>query len=171
MFQWLADNVENVLHRNIQERLEAAGATWLSLSRSLAPVKSGFLRAEEGYTVANGVLTLTMGAYYDIFQEFGTRNIRPHPHVRPALNAMSRILGSEVVMDFNTLGPSAWGGIHYVHTSTGKAGRYVQPSRIQPKPLTGRQKQHVREHLLPSGAALHTGNVKRAKFKVRRHGS
>ena len=163
MFQWLGDQVENVLRQNIDERLQAAGATWLSLSRSMAPKKTGFLAAEEGFTVANGVLTLVMGAPYDIFQEFGTRNIRPHPHVRPALNAISRILGSEVVMDFNTIGPSTWQGLH------AHKGTFIKPSSIQPRPLTRAQHEHVRKHLMPVSAALHRGNVKRAKFRVRRH--
>jgi hypothetical protein len=161
-FQWLGGQVENLLRRNIDERLYEAGSQWLVMSRALAPHRTGFLAAQEGFTVVNGVLTLVMAAPYDIFQEFGTRNIRPHPHVRPALNAMARIFGSDVVMDFNTIGPSTWQGIH------AHKGTFIVPSAIQPRPLTRAQHEHVRKHLMPVSAALHRGNVKRAKFRVRR---
>jgi hypothetical protein len=130
------------------------------MSRSLAPVKTGELRAMEDYRVQGNELILIMGSGHDLFQEFGTRNIPPHPHVRPALNAISRIWGTNVVLDFNAPYISS-PVLHH-------KGSFIVPSGIQPKPLTAKQRHHVQNVLKPSAKGLHRGNVKRAKFRVRR---
>lgn len=156
-FQWLGDQVVQAVNRDIDLMLNQAGTLWLQRSQALAPVRTGRLRAEEDYQVADRTLVLIMGAPYDIFQEFGTRNIPPHPHVRPALNEMSRIFGTSVEMVFNRPGGSQWSGIH------AHEGGFVLPHDLTPK-----QRAHVARHLLPVSKSLHRGNVRRAKFRVRR---
>jgi len=163
VFTWLGDRVLQAVGYDIDARLQAGGAAWLQRSRALAPVRTGELRAREGFEVSNHTLTLIMGAPYDVFQEFGTRNTRPHPHVRPALNAISVPWGGSVVMDFNRLGGSLWAGM-YAH----QAG-FVEPgpSKRYGK-LTPRQREHVRRHLMPVSRQFYRGNVRRARFRVRR---
>ncbi len=154
---WLGQKVLDGVLGDIDMRLRQGGEAWLAESRALAPVKSGRLRAEEGYRVENRTLILMMGAPYDIFQEFGTRTIRPHPHVRPAMAAIGRIFGGDIEMNFNTMATGMWTGIHAFE------GGFVVP-----KNLTAKQRMHVQRHLLPVSKRLHRGNVKRAKMRVRR---
>ena len=161
-FKWLGGQVLNAVLGDVDDRLRQGGAAWLAMSRSLAPVKTGRLREEEGYTVANGVLSLNMGAPYDVFQEFGTRTLYPRPHVRPAMAAIGRVWGGEIEMNFNALSSAQWQGIFAYQ------GGFVVPSGIQPRPLTRAQHAHVQKHLLPTSRRLHRGNVARAKFRVRR---
>jgi hypothetical protein len=155
--KWFGRQVQDALLGDLDQRLEQAGAAWLAMSRSLAPVKTGRLRAEEGYRVRDGTLTLIMGAPYDIFQEFGTRNIPPHPHVRPAMAAIGRVFGGTIALQFNTLARGPWTGIHAV------GGGFVVP-----RGLTAKQLHHVRSRLLPVSQRLHRGNVRRARMTVRR---
>ena len=155
--------LDNLLQRNITERLQVAGTAWLARSRALAPVRTGRLRDEEDFIVEGNRLRLILGAPYDIFQEFGTRYIRPHPHVRPALNEIGRIFGAHITMDFNTMSSAAWQGVYH------HKGQYIVPSAIQPKPLTAKQRAHVAKHLVPSGKQHYKGNVKRAQMRVRKH--
>lgn len=154
-FQWLGSQVTGFVDRLVEQKLRASGAEWLAISRSLAPVDTGRLRAEEDFRVIGKTLTLIMGTPYDIFQEFGTRYIRPHPHVRPALNAIGRIWGTTIEMEFAA--PQIARPI-FAHK-----GGFVVPQELTPK-----QRHHVVTHLLPTSRRLHRGNVKRAKFRVRR---
>jgi hypothetical protein len=162
VFTWLGDQVAALVNRDVQSKLEQSGAAWLAMSRAMAPVKTGALRAAENYRVEGNTLVLIMGMPYDIFQEFGTRNIRPRPHVRPALNAIGRIWGTSVEMEFNAP--------YIASPILAHKGDFVIPSGIQPRPLNARQKHHVQNVLRPSAKGLHKGNVKRAKFRVRRFG-
>ena len=156
-FQWLGDQVTGFVDRQVDQRLNAAGVAWLARSQALAPVKTGYLRSQEDYQVIGRTLTLIMGAPYDVFQEFGTRTLRPRPHVRPALLEMRRIFGTDVALEFNRPGGSQWGGIF------ASGADFVVPSNLTPK-----QREHVRQHLIPASAKLHRGAVKRAKMRVRR---
>lgn len=165
-FTWLGNKVADFVFGEIDARLNASGQQWLAMSRALAPVRTGRLRAEEGYTVANRTLTLIMGAPYDIFQEFGTRNMRPHPHVRPALNAIGRIWSGNIEMAFNA--PEMHGLL--AHTGMGrKTAGYTASTHPSFRPLTARQAAHVEKHLIPGIKKHHRKNVKRAKFTVRHY--
>lgn len=156
-FQWFGDRVLNAVLGDIDARMVTAGNQWLSISRSLAPVRTGELRAREDFQVVDHTLVLILGAPWDVFQEFGTRTLAPRPHVRPALAAIGRTLGFDVEMHFNRPGGSTWGGIHATE------GGFVVP-----KGLTRGQRLHVQRHLVPMSQRLHRGNVKRAKVRVRR---
>lgn len=156
-FQWFGEKVRDAVLGDIDRRLVEAGHQWLAASRALAPKRSGRLAAEEDFQVADHTLILIMGAPYDIFQEFGTRYLPPRPHVRPALHQIGRLFGGEILMDFNAPGPIPWAGIHATE------GGFRLPAG-----LTHKQRQHVQRHLVPVSKRLHFGNVKRAKFRVRR---
>lgn len=162
VLSWFGDKVAALVNRDVQSKLEQSGAAWLAMSRAMAPVKTGELRAREDFRVEGNTLVLIMGAPWDILQEFGTRNMRPHPHVRPALNAISRVWGTSVELDFNAP--------YIVSPVLHHKGDFVIPSGIQARPLTAKQKHHVQHVLRPSAKGLHRGNVKRAKIRVRRHG-
>jgi hypothetical protein len=153
--QWFGGRILQGVYDWRDQKLHEAGAACLAQSRALAPKKTGFLASQETYQVANGTLTLILGASYDIFQEFGTRNIHAHPHVRPALNAVGRIFGA-VEMQF--------AAPFIASPVLAHKGSYVVP-----KNLTQRQRRHVAQDLLPVAQRLHRGNVRRAKFRVRRH--
>lgn len=153
---WLGDRVLAAALGDLDRRMVDAGNRWLAMSRSLAPFRTGRLRAEEDFQVADHTLILIMGAPYDIFQEFGTRHIRPHPHVRPALNAIGHTLGFDLQMEFNR--PEA----------TGQWIRAQGAGFVLPSTLTRRQRQHVQRHLVPVSRWHHHGNVRKARMRVRR---
>jgi hypothetical protein len=156
-FKWLGDKVIDGVFGDIDMRLRQGGEAWLAESRALAPVKTGFLRAEEDYQVQDRTLRLILGADYDIFQERGTRFIRPHPHAIPALAAIGRIFGGSVEMHMNRPGGDLWHGV-MVH----------QGMTTVPRGLTGKQVAHIRRHVAPTAARLHRKHGKRAKIVVRR---
>ncbi len=140
-------------------------------AQALAPFKSGALRGSIRYEVSGGgggvrlglgglytagkTLIIEVGVPYGIFQEFGTRHIRPHPYIRPALNEIGRIFGAELGIQFNT---PTYGSPVYAH----------QAGFTHPKHLTNRQKAHIATHLLPASKRHFKGNVKRAKLHVRK---
>jgi hypothetical protein len=160
VLNWFGSQISALVNRDVTSKLEQSGAQWLALSRALAPVKTGELRAREDYEVKGNELTLILGAPWDIFQELGTRNMRPQPHAQPALNAISRIWGTSVTMQF--MAPAIASPILY------HKGKFIVPSGIQSRPLTAKQHRHVQQHLVPSARRHWRGNVKRAKFRARR---
>lgn len=161
-FAWLGQKVSDEVFGEIDNRLTRAGYAWQARAEQLAPVKTGALRSSLYFRVADRTLTVGVGVGYGIFQEFGTRNIRPHPYIRPALNELGWLFGAELGMEFAAPGMGTWQGI-YAHQ-----GSFVVPSGIQPRPLTRAQHEHVRKHLMPTSKRLHKGNVKKAKMTVRR---
>lgn len=165
-FRWLGDQVMAFVDRKVEDRLFATGERVVARARQLAPVDTGALRESIGFVVAGSglrrTLSIQVGMPYGIYQEYGTRNIPPHPFIRPALLEMGRMWGIDLNLSFAHAGPRTWQGIH--HT---REGRYVVPSAIQPKPLTSKQRHHVETRLIPSAAALHRGNVARARMTVR----
>lgn len=163
-FQWLGDKVQAAVLGDIDAKLQASGAQWQAMSRALAPKKTGYLASQETYTVSNHVLTLHLGAPYDIFQEFGTRFMRPHPHIRPALNAIGRVWGGSIEMDFAV----PFIGMP-IYASVGRNAGSRPVHFAVPHGLTHKQKRHVERHLMTTSKKLHKGNTARAKFKTHRH--
>lgn len=168
-FRWFGDQVKQAVLNHVDGRLHQTGERVVARAQQLAPVDTGALRSSIGYIVAGEglfrTLVIDVGMPYGIYQEFGTRNIPPHPFLRPALNEIGRLWGVEIQMAFAHGGPSTWQGVYYAHQR--RTPGYVIPSAIQPKPLTDRQRAHVANVLAPSAARLHRGNTKRAKMVVR----
>ena len=164
-FPWFGQQVKDWVLQKVDDRLHQTGDRIVSRAQQLAPVDTGALRNSISYIVAGEGLVRTLvidvGMPYGIYQEYGTRNISPHPFIRPALLEIGRLWGIDVQMTFAHGGPTTWQGVY--HTQ----GRYVVPSAIQPKPLTPKQRVHVENRLAPSGKAMHRGNVRRAKMRVR----
>lgn len=161
-FQWLGDKVLGAVLGDIDRRMVDAGNRGLAVMQAMAPRRTGFLASQESFAVVDHTLVFRFGAPYDVFQEFGTRYIRPHPHIRPGLRAIGHTLGFDIELQFNRPGGPQWHGI-FAHQ-----GGFIVPSGIQPRPLTQAQHAHVRRHLMPTSKRLHRGNVKRARMVVRR---
>lgn len=54
-------------------------------AKILAPIDTGRLRASISPTLKGHLLTVQDNVEYGIFQELGTRKMKPHPFLKPAL--------------------------------------------------------------------------------------
>lgn len=170
-FQWLGNQVKQKVDTYIDKKMWDTGIAVVAKAQALAPVKTGALRASIGFVVAYNemggrhTLSIQVGMPYGIFQELGTRNIPPHPFIRPALNEMSRIWGFDVEMQFAGMGYNAASGTGFhglIHTKGGFAGS----ASHRFKPLSHKQIRHVEHVLKPSAKRHWRGNVKRARLTV-----
>ena len=169
-FQWFGQQVKAKIDRVIDDKMHRCGEAIVARAQALAPVRTGALRDSIAYVVAYNemggrhTLSIQVGVPYGIYQEFGTRNMDPHPYIRPALNEISRIWGFDVHMQF-----AAVPGHAGLLASTGKgfkrAGFAASASKHW-KPLTPKQAHHVEHVLKPSIQKYHRGNVKRSKMYV-----
>lgn len=167
-FTWLGDKVKQGVSDLIERNLIKAGERVVARAQQLAPVRTGALRNSIGYVVAinpggKSVLSIQVRVPYGVYQEFGTRNIPPHPFIRPALNELPRIFGGTLSMDF-----AGTGGGPGLLASTGAGRRPGYAASHLPgfRPLTARQAAHVQRTLVPGVKKYHKGNVKRARFTV-----
>lgn len=156
-FQWLGDKVLGAVLGDIDRRMVDAGNRGLAVMQAMAPRRTGFLASQESFAVVDHTLVFRFGAPYDVFQEFGTRYIRPHPHIRPGLRAIGHTLGFDIELQFNRPGGPQWHGIFATGGMT-----------VVPRGLSGHRLAHVRQHLATTNKRLHRGNVKKAKMVVRR---
>lgn len=167
-FQWFGDKVATWVGQQIDNRLHQAGQRIVARAQQLAPVKTGALRNSILYVVGESAgltghyLSIQVGMPYGIYQEFGTRNIPPHPYIRPALIEAGRIFGAETQMQF------ASPGTHGLLAGTGLGMQAGFAATAHPafRPLTERQKRHVKGVLIPSVKKLHRGQVRRTRFRV-----
>ena len=170
---WFGDaagKVKEWVHAKVEARLFVLGERIVSRAKQLAPVKTGALRDSIGFVVAyddgGGMpsLHVQVGEPYGVYQEFGTRNIPPHPFIRPALNEAGFMVGLDVNVGFaghaNHHGLLATTG----RTPGGHAGFAMHHRNT--RPLSQKQLHHVETVLKPSIKAHHRGNVKRAKITV-----
>lgn len=169
-FDWFGAKVLHQVNTDIDLRMREAGEKIVSIAKGLAPVKTGALRDSIDYLVVYNEsggkheLLIQVGESYGIYQEFGTRNIPPHPFIRPALNAV-KVFGYDIGMEFQA-SELPWPGLH-AHTGPGGAGFSKPISHPGWKPLTARQQHHVEHVLTPSIRRMNRGNVKRATMRVR----
>ena len=153
--QWFGQRIINALEQRVVQGLHRAGTQVVAKAKTLAPVDAGFLRSSIDYQVIGKTLTIRVGAPYGMFQEFGTRYIRPHPYIRPALNEIGRVLGGSIGMEF---------AVPFINQPI----LAHQAGFVLPKGLTAKQREHVARHLLPTSKRLYRGNVRRAKLRTRR---
>ncbi len=159
-FYWRGNEIQDDVSRRITAQMLALGRQVVAIAERLAPKKTGRLATSISFdwNQADFTLVFLVDALYGMFQEFGTRNIPPHPYMRPALNMVGSVFGFNLEMAFANLPP-----IHAPLITHG-AGFHL------PSTLTGRQLAHVRRHLLPTSKRHHIGNVKRARVHVRQYG-
>lgn len=168
MFRWFGDQVRRFVADRIDRNMRGMGEQVVARARQLAPVRTGALRASIDYTVTGEsgerpTLTISVGMPYGIFQEFGTRNMAPHPFIRPALIEAGRAWGFDLEASF-----AATPGHAGLLASTGRGARpgFAASSSPRFRALTPRQLHHVETRLRPSVRQLHRGNVKRTRFTV-----
>lgn len=170
-FNWFGDRIKQAIDRHIDNKMHQTGQAVVARAQALAPVKTGALRASIYYLVqynesgGRHVLHIRADVPYAIFQEFGTRNIPPHPFIRPALNEMSRIWGFDVNMGFAGQGYNAQAGTGWHGLLAGNRG-FAASASHRFKPLTTKQVHHVRTKLIPTSKRLHRGNVRRSRMTV-----
>lgn len=175
--RWGGRKIQDIINDKIDGNLYETGEIVVSRARQLAPVRTGALRDSIDYIILHGEsgerseLRITIGEPYGIYQEFGTRNISPHPFIRPALLEARRIWGFDLNVNFAGAGYSATQGgpWHGLLAGTGKGHRvagFAASASPRWKPLTWKQVTHVEQVLKPSIQRLHRGNVKRSKFTV-----
>ncbi len=169
-FQWFGDKVKAAINRHLDDKMHQTGAAVVARAQAMAPVRTGALRASISYLVqyneagGRSTLHIQVGMPYGIYQEFGTRNIPPHPFIRPALNEIGRIWGFDVNMQFAAV-PGHAGLLAGTGHGRSQAG-FAASASPRFRPLTPKQIGHVEKSLIPSIKRHHRGNVKRARFSV-----
>jgi HK97 gp10 family phage protein len=175
--RWGGQKIQDIINERIDNNLYETGEVVVAKARQLAPVDTGALRDSIDYIILHNEgqgrseLRIMIGVSYGIYQEFGTRNIPPHPFIRPALLEARRIWGFDLNVNFAGTGYSAatGGPWHGLLATTGRGHRvagFAASASPRWKPLTERQKLHVERKLIPSIKQWHRGNVKRARFTV-----
>jgi len=156
---WFGDRITKMVKDRADAKQRATGEAIVARAKQLVPVDTGKLKASIGYTYRQSDMTLQIyvDEIYGVFIEYGTRYIKPHPYIRPALNEFGRIWGVSVEMAFAAPTAGTWTGM-YAH----------QAGFAHPRSLTAKQRAHVRQHLMPTSKRLYRGNVRRAKMVVRR---
>lgn len=158
-FNWDAAAVIDDVHARIAANMLEMADRVVSLAESFAPKKTTRLAQSIGYDWNYQDLTIvfTVGVDYGIFQEYGTRNMPPHPYLRPAINLVGPIYGFHVEMVFvNTP--------EYNQPVLAVGSRFATPPT-----LSAKQEARVRENEAYSKKYYHSrGNVHRARLHARR---
>ncbi len=141
-FVWNGPQVEQEVYLRIKTELNNLGTFLVSKMKSFAPVDTGLLKSSIQFTSATQELSITVyvGPFYGIYQEFGTRYIKPHPYVRPAL-----LEGAER-WKFGTLQIDLYPAAQVLEPLRAHGSGFHLPGR---QLLTRSQEQHVARHLTP----------------------
>lgn len=154
--EWFGDLFKQGVDLRIQQEMHRIGREVVASAKIFAPYKTGELRKSihYDYNTADYTLTFVVDAPYGIFQEYGTRYMKPNPYLRPAMN-MQKIFGFNLEMAFaNT--PSIRNPL-----------RAIGATFDIPEGLTAKQKAHVKKYLIPRSEAHFISNVSRAKMFLR----
>lgn len=130
----------------ISDRMMIAGRAMVGIAKALAPVDTGFLKENIYFTYNPDakLLTLHSDAFYSIYNELGTYRMKPHPYMRPAINAAApsfltgRITGVATQMMVGT-----------------SMDQHQLPRLIQP---------HIRPHIAAANMTHNVGAAARSKF-------
>lgn len=150
---------DNEITRHLNDGMLNLGKLIVNIARRYTPVKTGTLQRSErfDYNFATYTLTFISDVGYDIFVEFGTRYMQPRPHWRPAINTVGPIYGYNIEMSY--------ANIPEIQAPILAAG----PGFHLPSTLTAKQREHVRQHLLPTSKRHFISNVRRARMNIRRY--
>lgn len=145
--------VESQVLQRIDQELMHIGSFIVSAMQGYAPVDTGALRTgiHDIFDPASHSVTIYSPARYSVWQEFGTRFIRPHPYIRPAIFDASKRWSFDVTL---FLHPPAQKSEPLRATTSG----FKLPKHQR---LTPAQEAHVRKHLIPTSRKF------AAKFKRR----
>lgn len=159
-FQWHGDEFSREVRQRANDELTKLGNFLVDRMKQLAPVDTGFLRdsIEYEHRPEQLMIVVRVGPGYGIYQEFGTRFIKPHPYIRPAL--------------FEAAGHWKFGAITVTlrpplqksEPLRASSGGFKLPRRQK---LTTRQIAHVNKHLRPTSRRFAAGFKRRkVKFSV-----
>lgn len=151
---WVADQI-----RELDTKLAAFGGHLVSAMQQFAPFDTGALRDSivDTYDASTHTLTIYIGMGYGVYQEFGTRFIRPHPFIRPAILEYSEVFQAWGLSAELVIHPPAQISEPLRATSSG----FRLPKRQK---LTPAQVAHVRKNLTPVSKSF------AGKFKWRKIG-
>lgn len=142
--------------------MAALGGFLVGHMQQYAPVDTGALKLSmaDQYDPSTFTLYISIGMPYAVYQEFGTRNIPPHPFIRPTIidaAAAYPWIEWDVLLNLNPVivSPS--------HLKASASGFRVPKSAR----LTAKQLAHVNTVLRPTSKRL-AGQIRRAgvAFKV-----
>ncbi|MDR3582590.1 MAG: hypothetical protein P4L67_04925 [Candidatus Pacebacteria bacterium] len=136
--KWIDDLVE--------KRMHAAGQAMVAIAETMVAVDSGDLQKSIGYRYDRATKTLTLyaGTNHAIPQEFGTWKMRPHPFLRPAMNAA---------------GPAFLTGKMAGVSTNISAGTSINPNHT-PRKI----KANIRPHISAANAMHNVGVTKRTSL-------
>jgi hypothetical protein len=161
-FSWNGDEIEREVMEAIDDRMVALGGFIVEHMQGYSPVDTGAMRAgmHDQYDYATHTLYVYSPASQSVWQEFGTRNMKPHPYMRPTiLDVGPTWMGMPIEWEL-ALRPPAQISEPLRATSSG-----FRLPRSQK--LTAAQTEHVRKNLSPVSRSF-AGKFKRRGigFKV-----
>ncbi len=162
MITWHGADVLNEIGQRVDASMLALGKKVVAEAVRFAPKKTGrlALSLRFDYNLGTHTLVFTSDVPYDIFQEYGTRNMLPHPHWRPAINLAGQIYGFNLEL--------AFANVPHIHQPLIAAGSTFHG----PKTLTAKQRERVAHALKPTSARLWghpSGNVSRTTMHMRKY--
>lgn len=93
------------IEKAVEAELDVVGADMVDLSRSIVPVRTGFLRDSIYHQTSGFELEFGAEADYSSYVEFGTYRMAARPYMRPALDGSSqKILDAIMTGCMNALG-------------------------------------------------------------------
>ncbi len=155
-FQWNGPTVEQQVLARVDQELARMGGFIVNRMQAYAPVDTGNLRTgiHERVDTATHSVTIFIPAFYGIYQEFGTRFIRPHPYARPA------IIDAAAIWHFTDVTFYLFPGAQASEPLRATTSGFKLPRHQK---LTAKQEAHVRKHLIPTSRKL-AGKFKRRKI-------
>lgn len=139
-FDWRGPEVQAQVIARVDQELIRIGTFAVGRMQAYAPVDTGRLRTgiHDQFDAATHTLTVYSPAPYSVYQEFGTRFIKPHPYIRPAIDELT----------------ARWSFAN-VELILRPPGQISEPIRAttsgfrlpRRQPLTAEQTAHVRKHL------------------------
>src|SRR5271166_5097058 len=99
---WNGPKILDEIDDRINAEMLRIGELIVSIAKRYTPVRTGHLQASErfDYNLIDKTLTFISDVPYDIFVEYGTRNMKPQPHWRPAINTVGPVFGYNLEMSF-----------------------------------------------------------------------
>jgi bacteriophage HK97-gp10 putative tail-component len=94
-YNWFGAQFQRYAEWRTDVWMERVGEKMAKRAQSLAPVDTGRLKwgIISQYRKQSHEILLISHMYYGEFQEFGTVHFKAHPHIRPAVEYGSRLLG------------------------------------------------------------------------------
>ena len=158
--QWNAAAMKQV-QEAIDRKILIPASNYMAMTiQRLAPVDTGALRASvyASFNKTAHQAIVHIPKYYAVYQEFGTRFMKPHPFIRPAILETAKIWKFDHVT--MKLLPAPQKSEPLKATTRG----FMLPKH---QPLTAKQAAHVRKHLAPTSKRLHKQFTKAGiKFSV-----